>query len=55
MARDYSLAGSTYNKRTEQGWVCVSEPMKLTHFNYARLSEPAGRDKHHSLLMIRGR
>lgn len=26
----------------------VSEPMKLTHFNYARLSERAGRDKHHS-------
>lgn len=41
--------------RAGMGGVCVSEPVKLTHFNYARLSEPAGRDKHHSLLMIRGR
>lgn len=30
---------------------CVSEPVKLANYNYARLRGWAGRDKHHSLLM----
>lgn len=33
----------------------VSEPMKLANYNYARLRGRAGRDKHHSLPMFRGR